>query len=92
MNLLSILDKIPVGYSEVEFQNKKYGLTRTNFNKGKSLKIFAEELGGTNFISLNYYRTSKGDVLKPCEMPEAKVIQFLKGFTFYNLPNTQEHE
>jgi hypothetical protein len=76
-----ILDKIrtlPIGYSEVIFQEKKYGITRTDFNNGRSIKLYAEELGGKDFISLNYYITSKEEALKPCEMPEEKVIHFIK--------------
>jgi hypothetical protein len=76
--LLDFIHKLPVGYSEVLYAGRKYGLTRTDFNNGMSIKVYAEELGGTNFISLNYYITSSKELLKPCEMPEEKVIHFLK--------------
>jgi|TARA_R100000479_G_scaffold70100_3_gene33716 hypothetical protein len=39
--------------------------------------MYAEELGGTNIISLNYYVTSKTEIVKPCEMTGKKVIDFL---------------
>ena len=74
-----ILDKImqfPEGYSFAVYKGKKYGVTRTGFNNGKSFKIFAQELGGNNFISLNYYITQLEDQLEPCEMPKQKVIHF----------------
>ena len=71
------LHRFPIGYSEVFYKNKKYGVTRTDYNLGKSIKLYAEELGGNDFISLNYYSTAKGEFLKPCEMPEQKVISFL---------------
>ena len=29
-------------------------------------------------ISANVYRTGSGEVLKPCEMPAAKVLDFLR--------------
>ncbi|MCK4106542.1 peptide methionine sulfoxide reductase, partial [Acinetobacter radioresistens] len=80
MNLRRCITRIPSGYSEGMFNDRKYGITRTDFNNGKSLKIYAEELGGTDFISLNFYRTESKDVLKPCEMPREKVIDFLKNF------------
>jgi hypothetical protein len=32
-------------------------------------------------VSTNVYRTSAGDVLKPCEMPAATVLAFLQGWT-----------
>ncbi|MFT4760427.1 MAG: hypothetical protein ACI9XO_001217 [Paraglaciecola sp.] len=79
--LLPFIKKLPDGYSEGIYNHVKYGITKTIFNRGKSFKIYAEELGGTDFISLNYYLTSSQELLKPCEMPEAKVIHFLKKVT-----------
>lgn len=80
MDLVKQIQTIPVGYSEVLYQGKRYGLSRTNFNGGKSTKLFAEELGGTDFISCNFYITSQNQHLKPCEMPAAKVMDFLNGY------------
>jgi hypothetical protein len=81
-----MLDKIILniskGYSEVLYNNRKYGVTRVDFNDGKSLKTFAQELGGTDFISFNYYITKKKSYLKPCEMPEEKVRDFLLNCSF----------
>jgi len=71
------INLVPKGYSEVIFQQRKYGVTRSDFNNGKSIKLYAEELGGKDFVSFNYYITSKEEILKPCEMPEQKVINFL---------------
>ncbi len=68
------------GYSTVIYNDRKYGLSKTVFNNGKSIKLFAEELGGKDFISLNYYITDQTELLKPCEMPKSKVLDFL-----YNL-------
>lgn len=76
-NLIPYLNAIPEGYSETLYQGKKYSLTKRSFNQGKSIKIFAKELAGKDFISLNFYQLSKQSLLKPCEMPEKKVIHFL---------------
>ena len=78
--LIERIKAIPLGYSRVLFQNKRYGVTRSNFNNGKSIKVYAEELGGNDFISFNFYITDKVEQLKPCEMPEAKVIIFINNF------------
>ena len=78
MNVLECINKISNGHSFGILNNKKYSITKEVFNSGKSFKIFAKELQGTNFISLNYYITSKKEYLKPCEMPKEKVICFLK--------------
>ena len=79
-DLLSIIQDLPEGYSEVAYMNRKYGLSKQTFNNGKSFKIFAKELGGNDFISLNFYITSQQEWLKPCEMPEQKVLDFLHHF------------
>ncbi len=80
MNVLNYINKIPEGYSEGIYMNAKYGITKSVFNN-KSFKVYAKELKGTNFISLNYYITSTKKLLKPCEMPEQKVIHFLQHVT-----------
>ncbi len=71
---------LPVGYTEVRYMERRYSVIKTEFNSGKSIKIYAEELGGNDFVSLNFYLTSQKEVLKPCEMPKHKVISFLNGF------------
>ncbi|MEP3208889.1 MAG: peptide methionine sulfoxide reductase [Maribacter sp.] len=76
--MLSNLNKIPNGYSEGIYSDKKYGLSKTIFNNGKSFKIFGEELGGSDFISLNYYITKEKGLIKPCEMTVQKVVHFLE--------------
>ena len=72
------INKIPIGYTKGIYKDRTYGIEKTVFNKGRSIKIYAKELGGNNFISLNYYITDQKSHLKPCEMPEEKVIDFLK--------------
>ncbi len=76
--LLSIIQNWAEGYFEGRYKGKKYGISKASFNNGQSFKIFAEELGGNDYISLNYYVTSDREWLKPCEMPEQKVIDFIK--------------
>jgi peptide-methionine (S)-S-oxide reductase len=78
MALLDKIHQISEGYSEGIYNNKKYSITKQIFNDGKSYKIFGKELQGTDFISLNYYITSKNELLKPCEMPKEKVIDFIE--------------
>ncbi|WP_136480279.1 peptide methionine sulfoxide reductase [Cognatitamlana onchidii] len=82
MNVLNYIENIPEGYSEGFYEGVKYGITKSVFNNSKSFKIYAKELQGTNFISLNFYITAKKEFLKPCEMTEQKVIAFLKHIKF----------
>lgn len=73
---------LPAGYSEVNYRDKRYSVSRTDYNAGRSIKIYAEELGGNHFISFNYYFTAKSNLLKPCEMPEQEIIHFLEHYKF----------
>ena len=77
MNIAQLIDRVPEGTTTGEFRGARWNITRTSHNDGRSCKIYAEELGGNDFISLNFYRTENADLLKPCEMPEQKVVEFL---------------
>ena len=68
------------GYSKVRYLGKVYGVSKSVFNEGKSVKVYAEALGNTDFISFNYYKTLSKNTLKPCEMPKTKVLDFLKAY------------
>lgn len=65
------------GAYDVNFQHKRYLLRKETHLQGKLIKLYAEELGGKDFISLNYYPYIQEGLLKPCEMPKEKVIQFI---------------
>lgn len=54
-----------------------YGLTRTTHTGGRSVSIYAEELGGSDVVSANVWRLAGGLQLRPCEMPAATVEAFL---------------
>ena len=44
------------------------------------MKLFAEELGGADRVSFNlYFLDGKPPLLKPCEMPQDKVVDFVLG-------------
>ena len=71
------LKALPSGTFTGDAQSRRYIVTKTVFNAGKSLKLVAEELGGQDYISLNYYRLETGARLFPCEMTTKKVIAFV---------------
>jgi len=58
------------GSYDVSYNTKRYLLSKQTHLNGKLIKLYAEELGDTNFISLNYYPSIDGGLLKPCEMSE----------------------
>ena len=76
-SLKQIIQELPDGYSEVSYKESRYGMIVERFNEGKGVKIYAKELKDTDFIRLNFYTSSSQDHLKPCEVPEEKVIHFL---------------
>lgn len=79
-DVAALLSAVPQGTSTGWAQGKRYVTTRSLFNGGKSSKLVAEELGGADYISLNFYDLSAGARLYPCEMPAQKVIAFLRSY------------
>ncbi len=72
-NLLAL----PNGANDVLYLGKRYLLRKETLLNGKLLKVYAEELGGNDIVSGNYYPTIKNGMLKPCEMSDKKVIDFV---------------
>ncbi len=68
---------LPNGANDICYLGKRYLLRKETLLDGKLLKIYAEELGGNNIVSGNYYPTMKDGLLKPCEMSDKKVIDFV---------------
>ncbi len=70
------LRALPEGASDVHFRGRRYLLRKETLLGGRLIKCYAEELGGNDFVSLNYYPGL--ELLKPCEMPAAKVAAFVE--------------
>jgi len=72
------LDGIPDGYGEGSFDDRRYGVTLDASADRRRRWLYAEELGGTDRISFNLYTLTDGRLaLRPCEMPAAKVVDFV---------------
>ena len=78
--LAALVAAVPEGWTRVLYRGRPYGLTRRTWAGGRSVNLLAEELGGTDLVSANVHRTTTGDHLRPCEMPEAKVLDLLRGW------------
>jgi hypothetical protein len=76
--ILNHIKYISNGYSDGTYNSRTYGITKAIFNNGNSFKIYGKELGGNDFVSLNYYVTKDNNLRKPSEMAEHKVVDFLK--------------
>jgi len=68
---------LPEGANNVIYQGKRYLLRKETLLQEKLIKLYAEDLGGNNIVSGNYYPTIKTGTLKPCEMSDRKVIDFV---------------
>ncbi len=69
--------ELPLGSFCILYKNKRYITTIQIYSNNKIIKLYAEELGGNDIVSGNYFTTIKGGLLKPCEMSDAKVIDFV---------------
>jgi hypothetical protein len=78
-DLRHLVDRLPVGWSVVLFEGRRYGTTRSVHGDGRSQSVYAEALDGSDVVSANLYAVGGDDLLRPCEMPEAKVLAFLRG-------------
>ena len=77
---VSVFDEWPEGGYGGTYEGRRYRITKTLMATGRSQKLEAEELGGNDYISFNLYRLADGSaLLKPCEMPEDKVVAFVLG-------------
>ncbi len=79
-DLAALVGRVPPGWSEVAYAGSTWGLTRTDRAGGGTTTLYAERLGGTAFVSANVWHTAAGAVLRPCEMPAADVLAFLRGW------------
>ncbi|WP_345985548.1 hypothetical protein WCX49_00085 [Sulfurimonas sp. HSL-1656] len=75
------LRAFPDGAQEVLYEGKRWLMRKETHLEGRLIKLYAEELGGNDFVSLNYYETASAPLLKPCEMPAEKVIAFIEKAT-----------
>ena len=83
--IADLLARLPEGWSTVRYRGRRWGVTRTRQAGGRVEKVYAEELGGTGVISANLYLPGATDgegeeQFRPCEMPAAEVVDFLRGW------------
>jgi len=71
------LINLPLNSYFVMYNNSKYLVKKESVSSNKILKIYAKELKGNDIVSGNYFLTIKDGLLKPCEMSDKKVIDFV---------------
>ncbi len=76
---IAAFDALPIGGYGATAYGKRWRVTKSVMANGRSQKLEAEELGGQGYISFNLYRLANGQaILKPCEMPEETVTDFVR--------------
>ena len=71
------LCNFPDGSYDVLYDIKRYLMRKETLLGGRLIKGYAEELGGRDVISFNYYPGLSLPLLKPCEMRAEKVVSFV---------------
>ncbi len=77
LNFRDKISQLPTGSFYCFYKKKKYLLTKQVYSNNKIIKIYAKELKGNDIVSGNYFVTIKNGLLKPCEMSDKKVIDFV---------------
>jgi len=72
---------LPHGANYVLYNDRRYLLRKETLLDGKLIKIYADDLSSNDGVSGNYYSSMKGGMLKPCEMSDKKVIDFVLNLT-----------
>ncbi len=78
-SFVQALESLPQGTFTGHLGDRRYIASKSTFNAGRSIKLFAEALAGRDTISLNLYHLASGPRLYPCEMSSAKVVAFVEG-------------
>ena len=74
----ALIRVIPEGWTRVQVAGEGWGIARTTRAGGKTISFDAEHLGTKEHLGANVWNTSEGSVLRPCEVPEERVMQFLR--------------
>jgi len=72
------LAAIPEGASRRCWQGRPYITSKQTLQDGRLVKLYAEALDAKDHVSFNLYRLEKSDELRPCEMSDQKVIDFVQ--------------
>lgn len=74
----ALISAIPEGWTRVRIAGQAWGITRTTRADGNVISFDAERLGRKEQLGANVWFTSGSSVLRPCEVAEEKVMQFLR--------------
>ena len=76
--LEDLIRAVPEGWSRVDIDGRSWAMTRITRAGGRVISLDAELLGTSESLGANVWQTSSGAVLKPCEVPAERVMNFLR--------------
>ncbi|MGW2092197.1 hypothetical protein [Promicromonospora sukumoe] len=74
----ALIGAMPEGWSRARVAGQTWGVTRTTRAGGRVVSFEAERLGDGEGLGANIWFTADGAVLKPCEVPAERVMEFLR--------------
>ncbi len=81
VGFVTALAALESGYHSGYFGGRRYGVTIERPAGARITKLLARELGDSDIVSFNLFLVGNNQaVLKPCEMPSEKVIDFVLRF------------
>jgi peptide-methionine (S)-S-oxide reductase len=76
--LEALIAAIPEGWSRAQIEGHGWAVTRVTRAGGRVISLDAERLDAAEQLGANVWLTSEGAVLRPCEVPEERVLWFLR--------------
>lgn len=76
--LKRLLMTLPEGWSRTEIGGRTRAVTRATHAGGKVIPLNAERLSDAMQLGANVCITSKGSLLRPCEVPAEDVMAFIR--------------
>lgn len=74
----ALIRAIPEGWTRLRLAGDSWAITRSTRADGKVVSVDAERLGGRDYLGANIWLTTRGAVLRPCEVPAESVMQMLR--------------
>ena len=76
--LRELISRIPDGWTRHVVAGTPWGVSRAEHVGGRTTTLTATQLGGPGYLSANIWHTTGGLLLRPCEVPAAAVLGFLR--------------
>ncbi len=76
--LSELIARVPAGWTRQVVDGAPWGVSRSEHVGGRTTTLTATQLGGPGSLSANIWHTAGGPLLRPCEVPAADVMHFLR--------------